>query len=178
MARAALALLAEAALAARVLAAAASLRAVRGHQPSATQHPHEGGRGCPSRLGLGQEAGQGIQPVSVHHSVLPSRRQKTGAQHTPLALLAVPEEQPFLPLRRHSKRARIAGCPCRTVLAEPWPGSDVCRTGPDAGAVAIRVFVALADTHSAIRQYTENGELDSCGARRRLEPSLSPCFGS
>jgi hypothetical protein len=27
---------------------------------------------------------------------------------------------------------------------KPWPGSGECRTGPDAGAVAIRAFLTLA----------------------------------
>jgi hypothetical protein len=45
---------------------------------------------------------------------------------------------------RHRGRARIAGLSmAERCSREPWPGSGLIRTGPDAGAVAIRALLVL-----------------------------------
>jgi hypothetical protein len=48
-----------------------------------------------------------------------------------------------LPDRYTMQTRGSLGVHAERCLCEPWPGSGYCRSGPDAGAVAIRAFLLL-----------------------------------
>ena len=60
------------------------LLGLRRSQPERTQRtPQHGGRGSSPRAGMSQQAGQGIEVLSVHRGPLQRRMRETEAQNTP-----------------------------------------------------------------------------------------------